>query len=83
MILLASAECILQTFCLCNNHSQYDYLANGDAEPPLGVKPTVYRLLNVMTILSFVISKDILTMEGQVAAPTRLDWVSGGVLGVV
>jgi len=67
------------------NNSQHcdDRSANKDAEPPLGVKLTVYRLLNIMTILSFVISKDILTIEGQVAAPTRLDWISGGVLGVV
>jgi len=57
--------------------------ANRGADPLLGVKLTVYRLFNVMTILSFVISKDILTIEGQVAAPTRLDWISGGVLGVV
>jgi hypothetical protein len=54
-----------------------------DATPPLGVKLTVYRLLNTATILSFCAAKGILTYKGFSTVPTMLDWVSGGVLAVV
>jgi len=54
-----------------------------DATPPLGVKLTVYRLLNMATILSFCIAKGILTYKGLSTIPTTLDCVLGGVLAVV
>ncbi|KAF8260069.1 hypothetical protein EI94DRAFT_1689981 [Lactarius quietus] len=53
------------------------------ALPPLGVKLTCYRLLNMMTVFSFGIIKGILTYMGQSTAPTTLDWVSGALLAVV
>ena len=59
-------------------------MADGDtSDPPLGVKLTCYRLLNMMTMFSFCIAKGILTYKGQSVAPTTLDWFSGGVLAVV
>lgn len=54
-----------------------------DVTPPLGVKLTVYRLLNTATILTFCAAKGILTYKGFSTVPTMLDWVSGGVLAVV
>ena len=54
-----------------------------DATPPLGVKLTVYRLLNMSTMFSFCFAKGILTYKGLSTVPTTLDWVSGGVLAVV
>jgi hypothetical protein len=51
--------------------------------PPLGVKLTVYRMLNMITLLSFGIIKGILTYMGKSAAPTTLDWVSGTLLAAV
>lgn len=48
--------------------------------PPLGVKLTVYRMLNMTILLSFGIIKAILTYKGKSAAPTTLDWVSGTLL---
>ena len=54
-----------------------------DAAPPFGVKLTVYRLLNMTTMLSFCFAKGILTYNGLSTVPTTLDWVSGGVLAVV
>jgi len=51
--------------------------------PPLGVKLTGYRLLNMTTVFSFGIAKGILTYMGQSTAPTTLDWVAGALLAVV
>ena len=51
--------------------------------PPLGVKLTCYRLLNLTTLLSFGIIKGILTYMGQSTAPTTLDWISGSLLAAV
>jgi len=60
-----------------------DRTVDVDATPPLGVKLTVYRLLNITTISSFCVAKGILTYKGLSTVPTTLDWVSGGVLAVV
>jgi len=51
--------------------------------PPLGVKLTCYRILNLTTLLSFGIIKGILTYMGQSSAPTTLDWISGALLAAV
>ena len=51
-----------------------------DTTPPLGVKLTVYRLLNMTTMISFCFAKGILTYKGLSTVPTTLDWVSGGIL---
>ncbi|KAN0127279.1 hypothetical protein V8E53_014883 [Lactarius tabidus] len=61
-----------------------DHSADMDAAlPPLGVKLTGYRLLNMTTVFSFGIIKGILTYIGQSTAPTTLDWVSGALLAVM
>jgi hypothetical protein len=61
-----------------------DRSADRDATPPpLGVKFTVYRLLMMMIILFFGITKGILSYMGQSTAPTALDWVSGALLAAV
>ncbi|KAN0131777.1 hypothetical protein V8E53_010428 [Lactarius tabidus] len=58
--------------------------ADSDAKsPPLGVKLTAYRLLNIATVFVFSITKSILTYKGLSTMPTTLDWFSGGVLAVV
>ena len=56
---------------------------NDDTAPPLGVKLTVYRLLNMTTMISFCFAKGILTYKGLSTVPTTLDWISGGVLAAV
>lgn len=62
----------------------YDGWADIDAmPPPLGVKLTGYRLLNMMTVFSFGVTKGILAYMGKSIAPTTLDWVSGTLLVVV
>jgi hypothetical protein len=50
--------------------------------PPLGVKLTGYRLLNMSAVFVFGITKAILTYMGQSSVPTTLDWVSGAFLAV-
>jgi hypothetical protein len=47
------------------------------APPPLGVKLTGYKLVFMMTILSFGTITTILTYMGLSIAPTTLDWVAG------
>ena len=59
-----------------NSQEEHD----DDTAPPLGVKLTVYRLLNMTTMISFCFAKGILTYKGLSTVPTTLDWVSGGVL---
>ena len=51
--------------------------------PPLGVKLTGYRLLNMITVFGIGITKGILTYMGQSTAPTTLDWIGGALLAVV
>ena len=64
-----------------SNLQDDDPLADTDAAPPpLGVKLTVLRLLNVTIILSIGISKAVLTYKGQSIAPTTLEWIGGTLL---
>jgi len=51
-------------------------------QPPLGVKLTGYRLLNMGVVFVFGLTKAVLTYMGQSAVPTTLDWVSGALLAV-
>jgi len=53
------------------------------APPPLGVKLTVYRLLNITILFSIGIIKGILTYKGQSTAPTTLDWIGGALLAAL
>jgi hypothetical protein len=53
-----------------------------DPPPPLGVKLTGYRLLNMSVVFAFGITKAILTYMGQSVAPTTLDWVAGVLLTI-
>ena len=84
----SGAQCYLVTFHRLHRRDQEDngddHLADTDAAlPPLGVKLTGYRLLNMTTVFSFGIIKAILTYMGQSTAPTTLDWVSGALLAGV
>ena len=56
---------------------------SGVPPPPLGVKLTGYRLLNMSVMFSFFLAKGILTYMGRSVMPTTLDWFSGGVLSVL
>jgi hypothetical protein len=51
-----------------------------DTPPPLGVKLTGYRLLNLVVLLAFGAAKFVLSLQGQSVAPTGLDWISGSML---
>lgn len=51
--------------------------------PPLGVKLTGYRLLNMSVVFTFGMVKAILTYMGQSAMPTTLDWIGGAFLAVI
>ncbi|KAF8268199.1 hypothetical protein EI94DRAFT_1205969 [Lactarius quietus] len=53
--------------------NEYEYLE----PPPLGVKLTGYRLLNVGVILVFGATKAALAFCGQSLALTMLDWMAG------
>ncbi|KAF8266037.1 hypothetical protein EI94DRAFT_1734111 [Lactarius quietus] len=55
----------------------------GATPPPLGVKFTFYRLLNITAILSIGIPKCILSYKGLLTTPTTLDWVGGTMLAAV
>ena len=74
----------LPTECPYSNRGFEDSLAMAlDVEqPPLGVKLTGYRLLNMGVVFAFGLTKAILTYMGQSAVPTTLDWVSGAFLAV-
>jgi hypothetical protein len=50
---------------------------------PLGVKLTVYRLLNLVVILAFGLAKFILSLKGQSRAPAGLEWVAGSVFAAL
>ena len=51
--------------------------------PPLGVKLTGYRLLNISVILAFGISKAVFAYRGQSVVPTTLEWVAGTFLALM
>jgi hypothetical protein len=51
--------------------------------PPLGVKLTGHRLLNMTSVFSFGVTKGILTNMGKSTSLTTLDWVSGSLLAVM
>ena len=53
---------------------------SGDSRPPLLVKVTGYRLLNVTVLCAFGISRVVLMYQGQTAVPTTLEWVMGVVI---
>ncbi|KAI0263242.1 hypothetical protein BC834DRAFT_827751 [Gloeopeniophorella convolvens] len=53
-----------------------------DPPPPLGIKLTGYRLLNMTVVFSFGLVKAVLTYMGDSVAPTTMDWISGSVLAV-
>jgi len=51
-----------------------------EPRPPLLVKLTGYRLLNIVAITAVVAWKAVLSYQGQSVGPTTLDWITGGVL---
>jgi hypothetical protein len=53
------------------------------ASPPLGIKLTGYRLLNMIVLLGFGLAKFILSLQGQSVAPTGLEWVAGSALAAL
>ena len=63
----------------------YDSWDEGEYQetPPLGVKLTGYRLLNVGVILVFGVTEAALAHCGQSLALTTLDWMAGALLGVM
>jgi len=50
--------------------------------PPLLVKVTGYRLLNVTLVLTFGVSRVVLKYHGQTVAPTILEWVMGVIITI-
>jgi hypothetical protein len=45
--------------------------------PPRGVRVTRWRMLNTLFIASFGVYKSVLTYQGEMTAPTTLDWLLG------
>lgn len=80
----ASSTIVNGGYGAIDNRGSEDSLAIiSDVEhPPLGVKLTGYRLLNMGVVFVFGLTKAILTYMGQSAVPTTLDWVSGALLAV-
>ena len=54
-----------------------------ELQPPLRVKLTGYRLLNMSVVFTFGVAKAILTYMGESAMPTTLDWIGGAFLAVM
>jgi len=54
-----------------------------DNPVPLGVKLTTYRLLNLVIIFASGLAKFILSLKGQSAAPTGLEWAAGTMFAVL
>jgi|SRR5712671_5624206 len=54
-----------------------------DAQLPLGVKLTGYRLLNLVVIFTIGGAKFILSLQGKSVAPTGLEWAGGTVLAAL
>jgi len=54
-----------------------------DVPVPLGVKLTTYRLLNLVIIFVLGLAKFILSLKGQSAAPTGLEWAAGTMFAVL
>ncbi len=66
-----------------NRDSEDSLEITSDVEqPPLGIKLTGYRLLNMGVVFGFGLTKAILTYVGQSTVPATLDWVSGALLVV-
>jgi hypothetical protein len=84
-----SACCLFPSAPQFSDHSNHEVPSGNrsvdmDATPPpLGVKLTAYRLVFMVTVLSFGTVKTILTYMGQSIAPTTLDWVAGTFLTAV
>ncbi|KAI0247225.1 hypothetical protein BJV78DRAFT_953998 [Lactifluus subvellereus] len=82
----ASSPLIVSVPAANGQDFQNDHTINPDAlpppPPPLGVKLTAYRLLNMSVVFSFGLTKGILTYMGQSIAPTMLDWVAGVLLTI-
>jgi len=53
-----------------------------EPRPPLLVKVTGYRLLNVIVILAFGLSKGVMEYTGRSLVSTTLDWIMGVVLAI-
>jgi len=51
-----------------------------ELRPPLLVKLTGYRLLNIFIITAVIAWKAVLSYQGQSLVPMTLDWITGGVL---
>ena len=76
-----------------NSHTDFPLLgtSSGDdigneeqiASRPLGVKLTMYRLLNIVVILAFGISKAVCAYHGQSVAPTTLELAGGTFFAVM
>ncbi|KAI0061500.1 hypothetical protein BV25DRAFT_1916862 [Artomyces pyxidatus] len=73
------------TLDLPDLEAQWDHNASGTnrPRPPLLVKLTGYRLLNMITVLAFGIAKAITSYQGKSTVPTTLDWILGVVLGLL
>ena len=55
-------------------------ISQNEPRPPLLVKLTGYRLLNILVITAVVAWKAVLLYQGQSLVPMALDWIIGGVL---
>jgi hypothetical protein len=53
-----------------------------EPRPPMLVKVTGYRLLNLIVILAFGLSKGVMEYKGRSLVSTTLDWIMGVVLGI-
>ncbi|KAI0263238.1 hypothetical protein BC834DRAFT_324666 [Gloeopeniophorella convolvens] len=51
--------------------------------PPWGIKLTGYRLLNIIVLIAVGLAKFILSLKGQSATPTGLEWMAGSILAAI
>jgi hypothetical protein len=69
-----------------NHHLAIDmfdtHISYPESRPPLLIKLTGYRLLNVTLLSAFGMSRVVLQYKGQPVAPTTLEWVMGVVLTI-
>lgn len=69
---------VKESASLMGEHSSQ--ISQNEPRPPLLVKLTGYRLLNIFIITAVIAWKAVLSYQGQSLVPMALDWIIGGVL---
>ncbi|KAI0263232.1 hypothetical protein BC834DRAFT_324129 [Gloeopeniophorella convolvens] len=64
-------------------HAEGPEANDAGTPPPLGIKLTGYRLLNIIVLIAVGLAKFILSLKGHSATPTGLEWMAGSILAAI